>query len=138
MKGVNLWSKYNEATFEKLSKMHKFINSKTGSFRDHYKDWMNVFFSFFSPVVNTFSGLVLYIDSLCLVVTIVILNAHQVGVGIRTKTRPYSHHMFITTADNLHQLCTKEKSIDFFLGPVVRVKSDWSVLDHRWRTYHYS
>lgn len=43
-------------------------------------------------------------DRLRLIVPIVVLDAHQVGVGPVVETRPHGQHMFVGFVHGLHQL----------------------------------
>lgn len=52
----------------------------------------------------TFAGLVVDANGLCLVVAVVVLDAHQVGVGAVVETRPHGQHMLVGLVHGLHQL----------------------------------
>lgn len=52
----------------------------------------------------TFAGLVVDADGLRLVVAVVVLDAHQVGVGAVVETRPHGQHVLVGLVHGLHQL----------------------------------
>lgn len=52
----------------------------------------------------TFAGLVVDADGLRLVVAIVVLDAHQVGVGAVVETHPHGQHVLVGLVHGLHQL----------------------------------
>lgn len=52
----------------------------------------------------TFAGLVVDADGLRLVVAVVVLDAHQVGVGTVVETRPHGQHVLVGLVHGLHQL----------------------------------
>lgn len=43
-------------------------------------------------------------DGLRLVVAVVVLDAHQVGVGLLVEARPHGQHVVVGLAHGLHQL----------------------------------
>lgn len=43
-------------------------------------------------------------DGLRLVVAVVVLDTHQVGVGVVVETRPHGQHVFVGLVHGLHQL----------------------------------
>lgn len=54
--------------------------------------------------VATFAGLVMDADGLRLVVPVVVLDAHEVGVGAVVEARPHGQHVVVGLAHGLHQL----------------------------------
>lgn len=54
--------------------------------------------------VRTFSRLVVYTDGLRLIVTVVVLDTDQVGVGAVVEARPHGQHVFVGLIHSFHQL----------------------------------
>lgn len=55
-----------------------------------------------SCVYLTFAWLMVNADSLRLVVSVVVLNTHQVGVGPLVETRPHGQDVLIGLVHSLH------------------------------------
>lgn len=53
---------------------------------------------------GTFARLVVDADGLRLVVPVVVLDAHQVGVGVVVEARPHRQHVVVGLTHGLHQL----------------------------------
>lgn len=53
----------------------------------------------------TFPRLVLYVDGLSLIISVVVLDTHQMWVGLCTEASSDGHHMLIAILHYFHQLC---------------------------------
>ena len=98
------YCRYHE-TFQKMS--------TTDTNRSFFGVWA-VFQSFWLYSLNqqrTFPGFVLYVDGLGLVVAVVVLDTHQVGVGLGTEAGRHGHHMLVAVVHNLHQLQGVQKRV---------------------------
>lgn len=50
----------------------------------------------------TFPRLVLYVDGLSLIISVVVLDTHQMWVGLRTEASSDGHHMLIAILHYFH------------------------------------
>ena len=73
----------------------------------------------------TFARLVMDADGLRLVVAVVVLDAHQMGVGAVVEARAHGQHVFVGLVHGLHQLARTEGDEGGMNSPVPR--GGWGV-----------